>query len=47
MYSENKIRVANVQYVSFLDFGFPYEAVKKVDLLNWIYDLIKGKALRF
>ena len=44
MYSENKIRVANVQHVSF---WIAYEAVKKADLLNSIYDLIKGKALQF
>ena len=36
-----------LQMCSMFPFWIAYEAVEKVDLLNWIYDLIKGKALRF
>ena len=36
-----------LQMCSMFPFWIAYEAVKKVDLLNWTYDLIKGKALQF
>ena len=35
-----------LQMCSMFPFWIAYEAVKKVDLLDWIYDFNKDKALR-